>query len=377
MFRHVMSVAIVLLLVGCSGDDPSTPPGNEGAECPDGPMLTVSPIAIEDLESVFPLGNINPSGHICPTDHMGLTIRAEAGATAPVEVDLVSPGDLVVTRLSAQEFVNAGYADYGIGLEACDDIHVGFGHVTSLDPDLFGFAGDFSGWTLVSEEVTAEETYRYYTRTCDVSVSAGQRLGSGGGIDEQWGVDISVHDLSLPAATMASGRWDGEWYLYSRCCLDYFVDGSVRDALYQLQELPADALASGDVCGNLHDDVPGALRGVWFHEGTTLTWPDENNLAFSCRNTDPGQFLIGVGNAVPTIEGAAYFVEQVETGSVNRAFDLVTPASGLQYYEPIYFPDLLILVEMVASDTLWIEGVADADPQDEVRFSAAKSVFVR
>ncbi len=368
---------VLLLLAGCSGDDPAEPPANDEPGCPDGPMLTVSPIAFEDLDSVYPLGNINPPGHISPTDHMGLTIRVEPGADAPVETDLLSPGDLVVTQLSAQEFVNAGYADFGIGLQPCEDIYVGFGHVTSLDPDLFDFAGDFADWTLLSEDVQPDETYRYYRFDCEVPVVAGQRLGSGGGVADQWGVDISVYDLTLPPATMASDRWDGEWYLNSRCILDYFVDGAVHDALYQLLELPQDVLDAGDACGNLYDDVPGALRGVWFHESTTLTWPDENNLSFSVRNTDPGQYLIGMGVAAATVPGAAYFIETTTTGNVNRVFEEVTPASGLQYYDPLYQGGLLILVQMVAPDTLWIEGVAGAEPGDGVQFSGAKSVFVR
>ncbi len=366
-----------LFITGCGDDDPATPSGDQAAECPDGPMLTVSPIAIADIESVFPLGNINPPGHICPTDHMGLTIRTEPGAAAPIEVDLVSPGDLTVVQLSAQEFVNAGYADFGIGLQACDDIHIGFGHVTTLDEDLFGFAGDFADWTFQSETVTAEETYRYYHLVCEVDVVAGQRLGTGGGVEDQWGVDFSVYDLSLPPAVMASARWDGEWSLYARCCLDYFVDGPVHDALYALQDLPASILAAGDACGNLHDDVPGALRGCWFLAGTILTYPDENNISFSCRNTNPGQALIGVGSAVPTVPGAAYFVDTVDTGHENRVFDQVTPAGGLQVYMPTYPSSLIILVQLVAADTLWIEGIPAGLSEEAQVFSEAKTIFVR
>ncbi len=376
--RNVLLIALSLLFfVGCGDDDPVTPPDDQTADCPEGPVLTVSPIALADIESVFPLGNINPPGHITPTDHMGLTIRTEPGASAPVVVDLVSPGDLTITLLSAQEFVNAGYADFGIGLQACDDIHIGFGHVTTLDEDLFGFAGDFSAWTLESEQVTSEETYRYYNYPCEIEVVAGQRLGTGGGVADQWGVDFMIHDLTLPPAEMASDRWDGEWALYSRCCLDYFVDGPVYDALYALLDLPADILAAGDACGNLHDDVPGALRGVWFHEGTTLTYPDENNISFSCRNTDPNQDLIGIGTAVATLSGAAYFIDTVDSGNENRAFEQVTPMSGLQVYTPSSFFNTIILVQMVASDTLWIEGLPDDTPRPQWTFSTARSVFVR
>ena len=84
-----------------------------------------------------------------------------------------------------------------------------------------------------------------------------------------------------------------------------------------------------------------------------------------------------MGTAIPTVSSEAYFIDTEYTGNFNRVFEQVTPSSGLQVYSSTYPPNSLILVQMVASDTLWIEGIAEETPPEQQVFSEAKTVFVR
>jgi hypothetical protein len=60
------------------------------------PLFGTSPIALEDIISLIPLGNLNPPSHTFPTDHIYLSLRRSDlsdPASAPAEVDLSHPAN--------------------------------------------------------------------------------------------------------------------------------------------------------------------------------------------------------------------------------------------------------------------------------------------
>ncbi|HEY9226075.1 MAG TPA: hypothetical protein VIP11_05475, partial [Gemmatimonadaceae bacterium] len=57
-------------------------------------IFSTPPIALANVAGWVPLGNLNPPGHTFPTDHQYLYLPASARSP----VDLVSPGDAMITR---------------------------------------------------------------------------------------------------------------------------------------------------------------------------------------------------------------------------------------------------------------------------------------
>ncbi len=394
-FKHFILPGIclagIIFLIGCNGsNDPVQPPtdnledsGDDPAgslpACTEGPFLTESPVAFADIQSIVGLGNINPPGHISPTDHIYFYLKtAPDDYSAALRTDLFSPGELQVTLAIAVQHVESGLTDFTLNLQPCEDITLMFGHVTSLDSTLFGDTTNFSDWTMEDEYDSGTETIRSWSKEMNLSVAAGQLLGTVGGNPGQFALDVGLFDLSLPPATMASGRWDNEWYLYARCPLSYFVDGPVRDELFRKvtgSEISGD---TDEWCGVLHDDVPGALQGCWFLQGTTGTFPENNNISFTTYNLDPRWALIGVGDAIATLPPDAYTFEYETSGSLNLHFDGITADGRIHGFQPVGAGDQpLILVKMTAPDTLWVEGAEADTPPDDWAFTAARTVFVR
>ena len=121
---------------------PETGPG----ECGSTLVFSVSPLDIENITGIVPLGNLNPPSHTFPTDHIYFYITRQQGADRPDITTLYSPGDLTITSVSASEHVNAGFMDYNVFLKPCEDITVMFYHASSLSEAVFGDTSPSAGW---------------------------------------------------------------------------------------------------------------------------------------------------------------------------------------------------------------------------------------
>ncbi|MFC1981762.1 hypothetical protein ACFLVN_05950, partial [Chloroflexota bacterium] len=145
----------------------------ESRKCGSEPIFSVSPLDVDRIYCIIPLGNLNPPSHTFPTDHIYFHITRQEGADRPDVATLHSPGDLTITGVWASEHVNAGFVDYNIFLKPCDDITVMFYHASSLSRDIFGDTSLPAGWTLDSEYTTGGETYRLWSKKSQVKVKAG------------------------------------------------------------------------------------------------------------------------------------------------------------------------------------------------------------
>ena len=84
------------------------------------PLFSASPLDIEYIMGIVPLGNLNPPSHTFPTDHVYFHITRQQGADSPDITTLYSPGNLTITRVSASEHVEAGFMDYNVFLKPCE-----------------------------------------------------------------------------------------------------------------------------------------------------------------------------------------------------------------------------------------------------------------
>ena len=76
------------------------------------PLFSVSPIDIENISNIIPLGALSPPSHVFPTDHIYFVLPRTEGADHPHAVSVYSPGDLIITSIRVTEHVNAQITDF-------------------------------------------------------------------------------------------------------------------------------------------------------------------------------------------------------------------------------------------------------------------------
>ncbi len=293
------------------------------------------------------------------------------------ELELYAPGDVRITSVVASEQLVAGITDYELNFEICDDLWGRLAHITTLDPHLFGDTTDFSGWRLEDEYTTGGETYRRWSRSLDLRVTGGERLGTVGGNPGQDGLDFGVYDRrNGPRPSANPSRWsDSYGYPYARFFVDLYRDGPVRDAL--MARVNREAIPDDPHPGGYNmQDVPGTAHGAWFHPGSP-NLPEDPHLALVWSHTHPSQLVFSIGTSVPTIASGTYFFTPDDDGLFNRRFDQVTPDGRTYGYVPEW-PSVTIFIRMPDANTLWIEAREGEhpDPADWV-FTDAKVEFVR
>jgi hypothetical protein len=339
-------------------------------------LFTASPLALSDIASICPLGNLKPPGHVFPTDHIYFYLRRNAAGQTD-DVPLYAPGAMTVTSVIASQHVTAGFTDFAIELSPYSGVTVVLGHVRSLRAEVFGDTSTFTGWDLVNEYSTGGETFRMWRLAANILVSGGQEIGTVGGNPGQWALDFGMYDdRALPDAVARLDRWAKSRALHAACPLDAYAVGPLRDALLARVERdgsPTDA----DRCGHIFQDVPGTAQGCWFASGVDTTYPEDPHLALVAPAVHPSQLAFSVGTSVPNLPSRPYTFAPASSSTLNRPFADVRPDGQIRAYRVDGFSGL-ILVHMPDANTLWIEAQPGATPTSTPwTFSGAKAVFRR
>ncbi|HLB78658.1 MAG TPA: hypothetical protein VJO72_16635, partial [Candidatus Dormibacteraeota bacterium] len=102
--------------------------------CSGGALYSASPIALDKLDYILPLGTFTP----LPSDHMYFLIAHES-ATAPnsptQRVNVFAPGNITVFQIGRQVKTTNGAivkTDYYMYFAPCREVRGGFAHMTSL-----------------------------------------------------------------------------------------------------------------------------------------------------------------------------------------------------------------------------------------------------
>ena len=346
-------------------DTPSEvlPPRDSSSDLPscgtEKAFFSVSPVALSDFMGIVPLGNLAPSGHVFPTDHVYFHINRidrSQWELGTVEVPVVSPGDVWVTEIRSTGSERG--TDYGIRFFPCDEVEAFFIHVSTLTGELEeSFREPYDE---CNEYSTGGSNYKNCWKTVNVKLSAGELIGTAGGGQEQNALDLGVYDLRVDPQPYANpDRW-GEQLLHVVCPLDYFT-ADVRDALRaKLGSHDGTTSRAGPVaCGEVEQDEPGTAQGVWILPGTVYTYPEDPHLSLVHDNVDPstGVFSVGVSMADSGLSSGLYHFDPASSGLVNRDFKDVTADGAIYCYEtrdrfgsePLPF---VILVQLTSPTTL-------------------------
>jgi len=339
-------------------------------------VLTASPLDIDSIRYISPLGNLNPPSHVFPTNHIYFYITRQEGADRSDIATLYSPGDLPITAIRASEHVNAGFTDYSLTLQPCPEITVVFGHISSLTEEIFGDTSSFTDWNLGSEYTTSGETYRTWRRECNIEVKAGDILGTTGGNPGQWALDLGVYDQRrLPEMVANPQRWYST-YLHTVCPLSFFEEAPVIDQLWKLVQRDEEE-GDSTPCGSVLQDVPGTAQGCWFLSGINATYPEDLHLALVRSNIHPSHAVLSVGNSILNLSSKAYEFLPRDSGLLNRDFQDIVPDGQIYGFEVNQF-DGIIVLQMPDGVTLWVEALKDAThDQTSWKFTKNKTEYKR
>jgi len=340
-------------------------------------IFSSSPINIENILSIVPLGNLNPPSHTFPTDHIYFYISRQEGGDRTQEVTLYSPGTLIVTRVNAIEHLQAGITDYSIELQKGENIHIRLGHVSSLSEDVFGDTTSFQAWEMTNEYSTGGETYRWWSKEYDIPVETGQVIGTAGGNPNQWALDLFLYDLEKTQQNIANTeRWSQSWYLHAVDPLSYY---ELNPVFEQLLELVDREISEGEEppYGSVLQDMSGTAQGCWFLEGITETYPEDPHLALVHDNIRPNIAVLSIGNSIRNLQSSTYeFLPQV-SGLLNRDFKDISHDGNIYGFEVEGFTGVII-IHMPDSETLWVEALPGVDTEPtHWTFSIAKTIFKR
>ena len=295
----------------------------------------ISPVAAGNYKYIVPLGNLNPSDHTLPTDHVYFT-HDDATETIPVYAPVAGK---------------------------------------ILDIYTFNYGSEHDNRLTIG----VKSTYSYYLIHLVASsglkagdtVETGQQLGVAS--KQAAAVDLGVLNKNSPQPFINSSHYV-DMNIYSDAPLKYYVE-PVKSQLYaSVRRLGSDK--DGKFCY----DQAGKLVGGWFLTGVTSTditsgtAVGTKEIAFVCDNYDPDQIVISVGGTVFS-KGVYY----VQSGAADPAG--VTTSSGKIAYK-LYLATLevsrtgLMVVQMTADDTIKVEGFNDVT-SETADFTSAASYYAR
>lgn len=244
----------VLAAAACGGGSatPTSPSAPAAALSTEPFAFHVSPVAVDQVRFIVPLGSLNPPGHTLPTDHVYLYVADPAlGETGDSRrTDVFAPADGTVMAV-----IDSGIgADRKVLFRATARVQYYLDHLIPAVPLAPG-----------------------------VQVKAGDRLGTSG---SSFGIDLGMtnQDVTLTGLLNLARYSPGEEH--TDAPLRHF-DEPLRSALY------AKVRTVGDRDGRFDHDVDGRLSGNWFHTR------DQSPMTFAYDTVDPSQVRIAFASGVP------------------------------------------------------------------------------
>ena len=250
--------------------------------------ITASPIALDDLAYVQPMG-LMIGGHVTPIDH-GYFYTKGAVATPPRQTPVYAPmeGNVSnVTRTVRQSgpAQTATYDDYAITIEATCTFRVRFSNMVRFSGGLRNAIGQLEG---------------NQSKAPNYAVKAGELIGYTG-LPTAYGIDVWVEDDDLTLTGFVNPAQYTAAEVWKTHMADLFehTQEPLRSQLLALDERDATPR-----WGKIDYDVDGKLVGNWFRVGSGgyagLNPMNEGywdgHLAVVYDGNDPGQIDISFGN---------------------------------------------------------------------------------
>ncbi len=362
-------VALVALVAACSKDGAGPDLGGLPA-CGPATLLTVTPMALGDIREIAPLGNLNPPGHTFPTDH--IYFYPTIGPAVPI----VSPGAIRITQAMVQKRTGNGQPeldDYGLDFYPCTTQQFYFAHLASLALSLAAQLGTLDA-SCSAPYMTGGFTYVQCRKNVSVDLLAGDSIGTAGGPTEG-ALDVGLVDNGSPPLAFVDPARVNSNTLHAGCPVDAFTT-DVRDSLRVRFAVNGNHRTIPPLCGTVMQDMANTAQGRWYFDATTN---EDHHLALVHQNWDPTIGAFSIGTMVPGTSPNVLMFAPVDTGRLNRDFDLVTADGKLYCYEPTNLSGH-VFVQLVSTTQLKIEvstAAATCGDSTTWSFSGSAATFAR
>lgn len=372
--RIILLLIFILFTCACGSGDSGSSDGSDGGddggttsnlpECGTEPFFTVSPMSYDDIRGLVPLGNLNPSGHVFPSDHIYFYIKLTESGDATRTAKVYAPGDTTITSLYQSNNLTAGTTDYSIYFSPCKEFQVYFLHVSSISETLESQVGSYDESSCTTSS-TGGSTYRNCSKNVEIKITAGDEIGTAGGASTtSLALDMGAYDARINPLDFvdpdrfwtSSNNFDK---LHVVCPVDYFAD-DIRDYLRSLfgNYDGSEKRTVEPLCGTITEDVENTAQGYWYVEGTTgVPSLEDPHLALVHDNVDPTTAAFSVGTSVTDLDSGVYTFEPASSGYTNRDFGEVTSDGNVYCFETAGNgpASTIIIIQLTDSTTLKIE----------------------
>ncbi|MDB5170217.1 MAG: hypothetical protein JWN82_613 [Candidatus Saccharibacteria bacterium] len=330
-------------------------------------LLKQSPINLDQLSTIIPLGNFAPPGHVIPTEHMYynyLNAPLPDGTPTPVKTTLYVPADMTVNRITLFDNQSATkpFDSYRLDFTVCKQVKGYFIHVLQLNDKLTAAMSKPYDQTQTSDAGGGKLEHTY-GKVVNVKLTAGEVLGSGGGgAGLPGGLDIGLYDSRSATPTFANpSRWGQDNKIV--CSLDYFSP-AVSKALYShIGDYTFKSIEPGDPkCGQVYQDKLGTAQGVWFGPDSPKGQIGEisHQLTLGHSNFNHAKGTFALGDAVRQIgidPSSVYAFDPTTSGQKNLDFGLVKPGATVYCYQTVNnngqpTPGPVLIVQLATSNSL-------------------------
>ena len=350
----------------------------------------ISPVPVENLSYLVPLGNMNPFGHPLPTDHMYWELKDPHGPW--LDTTIVAPADATIFYFeSTTTYVSAVVTtkDFALKLAPCHDVRLEFAHIKdvpdSLQTQLVASASVADCMPMGNVASGSYQEWCRYSTT--LPVSQGTVLAHvGGGRANSTGFDVHAVDLrgaALPFANplryYGSSGDDLPSELHKGCASDLFTT-AVRSSLTGLLGgcCGANPRTVTPVCGAWMQDLPNTAQGNWYLASLPLGPTDSaSQLGLAHDNVDPTQAVLDIGGGFFAATLAQF--TPLHSGTRNRDWSDVTADGHIYCYDNLpdaYGNGALVpgrfLVQMPGGTALNIEHQATSC-SDPIAFTSPTS----
>jgi hypothetical protein len=309
-----------------------------------------------DIKGLVPLGNLNPPGHVFPTDHLYL-YSVNALNLYPV----FSPGKLKLIRV--KKYTYPTFSEYTLEMSPGGNYVLIYGHVSELDAALLGLIGSIAD--NCQSYTTGGVTFNYCEKYVNISLTGGQQIGRIGGHTGEHALDVGLQKNN--------SNTNIEYF----CPLNYctpVLKAQLEARLgnfngTQLRTLPP-------VCGEINQNKTGSLQGNWVKKGEPKN-PEDPHSAFVHDNVNPVKPVISVGVSQTGLVAGTYTFVISPSGTTNRDFRDVVPGTNYCYQNLNTGISSHLIIEFVNENEIKVETKSGTNCVGGEIFTAAAVLYTR
>lgn len=312
-------------------------------------MLTKSPVDIDRIVSIEPIGSVSPPEHTLPSSSTDTYVAVDTRGTTKT-VPLYAPGDMWITVIQPRYGVTSDPEDHVIHYALCRDV--------------FGIVDHVKGFSQELERIVKNYECAYGGTPGDSKcpilllepVKAGTLLGTVGRM--QGNFNFGTWDLRHKNNFINPNRY-GIKSLHSTCPFDYYAP-PLKEKLTSLLD------RKDKKCGTVEHDILGTAQGEWFYGdgGNRMHGDWIHHLYLGYDNRFPEAAVISVGGVI-SAPLKWLFIPQKD-GTKNVGFQYIKDervfcyenSGASPYWNYEKGPKGKILIQLTGINSLKIEYMA-------------------